>query len=343
MIINRTAVRHLPPAMASFKADSAYYETHASDADGRKNYSDTTMWAEAPRHYLDLWPSYNLGAGPHAFDSVVAIYGWQAVKDNGTNPWITVILTDSLAEQLRRGDLVKAKQTMADIGHYVGDGHQPLHATANYDGQLSGNGGIHSRYESSMISKHLADLVVTPDTARYVDDVQEFAFAYLFEANSHVDSIMIADTYAKSVSGGAYDTAYYRVLWQLTGGFTKKEFQAGSVALASLWYTAWVNAGLGTDVQEALVALPAAFELRQNYPNPFNPTTTFTLEARERAHATLEVFDLLGRRVATPFDGEITPGEHRLTWDAAGSPSGVYVYLFRAGAERRSGKMVLMR
>ncbi len=342
-IINRTAVRHLPPAMASFKADSAFYETHASDADGRKNYSDTTMWAEAPRHFIDLWPSYDLRTQPHAFDSVVSLYGWQTVKDNGTNPWITAILTDTLAAQMRRGALTLARQTMADLGHYVGDGHQPLHATANYDGQLTGNGGIHSRYETSMIGKHLADLVVRPDTARYIADVREFAFSYLFEANSHVDSIILGDNAGKAASGGAYDTAYYRVLWQFTGAFTKKAFQDASVAVASIWYTAWVNAGLGTDVQEALAALPDALELRQNYPNPFNPATTFTLLARERMRATLTVYDLLGRSVATLLDGEVEPGTHRITWDAAGRPSGVYLYVLASGAERRSGKMLLMR
>jgi hypothetical protein len=344
-IINRTAVRHLPPAMSSFAADSAFYESHASDADARKVSSDTSMFAESPRHFLDIddYPDFhNL---PHDFTTLISLYGWQRVKDNGTVPWFTAWLTDTLAAQLRRGDRTAAKQTMADLGHYIGDGHQPLHVTANYNGQLTNNGGIHSRYESTMIGKHLAELVVVPDTARYISDPLEFAFQYLYEANSHVDSIMIADTYAYSVAGNRKDTStvYYGILWQMTQGFTKRAFQTASVAVASIWYTAWVNAGLSADVDEALAAMPAAIELRQNYPNPFNPTTRFVLDARERAHATLAVYDLLGRRVATVFDGEFSPGTHAITWDAAGQASGVYLYVFQSGAHAQSGKMVLMR
>jgi hypothetical protein len=343
IIINRTAVRHLPPAMAAFKADSMFYANHASDADDRRVTSDTSMFAESPRHYIDIDAYPNFHHIPHAWDSVLAAFGWATVKDYGTNPWTTAWLTDSLADQLRRGDMTKARQTMADLGHYVGDAHQPLHATKNFDGQYTGNNRIHSRYESGMISRYLSNLTVYPDTARYIADPLEFAFQYLYESNSHVDSIMIADTYAKSVTGGVIDSLYYAILWQMTSGFTKEAFQTASVDLASIWYTAWVNAGLGTDVQDALAAIPSEFELRQNYPNPFNPTTTFTLEARSRSRATLEVFDLLGRRVATLLDGEVVPGTHRVTWDAAGSPSGVYLYMFRAGAERRTGKMVLLR
>ena len=53
-IINLKAVMHLPSSMSALKADSLFYQAHASDADNRKNYSDTTMFAEAGRHFLEL-------------------------------------------------------------------------------------------------------------------------------------------------------------------------------------------------------------------------------------------------------------------------------------------------
>ena len=163
-IINRTASRHLPAEMAAFKADSAFFEAHASDADIRRVNSDTNFYAEWERHFIDIddYPDFhNL---PHDLNTVIALYGWERVKQNGINPWATAWLVDTLTEQLRNGDLVAARQMMADIGHYVGDAHQPLHATANYNGQFTGNGGIHSRYETSMVNAHQAEIIVVPDT-----------------------------------------------------------------------------------------------------------------------------------------------------------------------------------
>jgi len=342
-IINRTAGRHLPAAMAVFSADSAFFEAHASDADARRVNSDTSFYAEAPRHFIDIddYPDFhNL---PHDLNTVIALYGWERVKQNGINPWITAWLVDTLANQLRNGDLPRATQTMADLGHYIGDAHQPLHATANYNGQFTNNGGIHSRYESSMVNAHQGEIIIPRDTARYIANPLAYAFDYLYVSNSYTDSIMIADTYAKSLSGGLYNTTYYDALWQMTGGFTKTQFQTASAAVASIWYTAWVNAGLSADVSDALAAMPSSVTLRQNYPNPFNPTTRFVLESRELASTKLTVFDLLGREVATLLDGTLTPGTHEVAWDASGQASGVYLYVLRSGSHTLTGKMVLMR
>ena len=342
-IINRTAVRHLPPAMSAFASDSAFYEAHASDADIRRVNSDTSFYAEWARHFIDIDDYPNFQSLPRDLNAVIALYGWERVKQNGINPWVTAWLTDTLTEQLRQGALAAARQTMSDLGHYVGDAHQPLHVTANYNGQLSGNNGIHSRYESTMLNGHQGEIAITRDTARYIDSPLDFAFGYLYESNSHVDSILIADSYAKTVSGGLYNTAYYDALWQRTGGFTKRQIQSASVDLASIWYTAWVNAGLSTDVGEALAALPASLTLHQNYPNPFNPVTRFVLDLGERAAASLTVYDAAGREIATLIDANLPPGTHEVGWDASGCASGIYFYALRAGSQSRSGKMVLMR
>lgn len=342
-LINRTAVRHLPAAMSTFIADSAFYESHASDADIRRVNSDTSFYSEWPRHFIDIddYPDFhNL---PHDLATVIALYGWERVKQNGINPWVTSWLVDTLSAQLQDGNLAAARQTMSDIGHYVGDGHQPLHVTANYNGQLSGNSGIHSRYESSMVNAHQAEITIARDSARYVAAPLEFAFDYLYAANSYVDSIMLADTYAKSLSGGTINSTYYDALWQRTSGFTKAQIQRASVALASLWFTAWVDAGLGSDVDEALAAMPGSFSLSRNYPNPFNPLTRFTLTIGGRSLVRLTIYDVLGREVAAPLDAVLAPGRHELSWDAAAQPSGVYLYRLQSGSNRATGRMLLLR
>lgn len=89
---------------------------------------------------------------------------------------------------------------------------------------------------------------------------------------------------------------------------------------------------------------PDAFILSENYPNPFNPTTSFSLSVERAQHVRVEVFDLLGRRVALLHDGMLEAGQaHRFTFDARMLPSGTYLYR-AAGASFSSVKhMTLMK
>jgi endo-1,4-beta-xylanase len=72
--------------------------------------------------------------------------------------------------------------------------------------------------------------------------------------------------------------------------------------------------------------VPNQFQLSQNYPNPFNPSTAISFRLSAVSNVTLQVFDALGREVATLANGERSPGEHTTMWDATGFPGGVYFY-----------------
>lgn len=84
-------------------------------------------------------------------------------------------------------------------------------------------------------------------------------------------------------------------------------------------------------------------KLDQNYPNPFNPVTQIRFSLPESANVTLEVFDLLGRRVAILASEQLSAGIHHITFDASGLASGVYMYRLRAGSEIRIRKMTLIQ
>ena len=250
-LINLKAAMHLPASMASFKADSIFYRDHASDADNRKVSGDTAFFAEAQRHFIDIDAYPNFHSLSHNLDTVIMQYGRSTVRDIGTQPWAEVMVFDSLVAQLKRGDLADARQSMADLGHYVADAHQPLHCTANYDGQFTGNNGIHSRYETGMINTYSSNIIISPDTVQYIAHPIDYIFDFIYHSNSYTDSIMAADNYAKGASGwsssGTVPASYYAALWLKTGDFTKDQFQRATVALASLWYTAWVNSQTLTD------------------------------------------------------------------------------------------------
>jgi hypothetical protein len=85
------------------------------------------------------------------------------------------------------------------------------------------------------------------------------------------------------------------------------------------------------------------FRLYQNYPNPFNPITNFEFRITNFEFVSLEIFDVLGRKVAVLANERKSPGVHRVTWDASGFPSGVYLYRIQAGAFSGVKKLVLVK
>ncbi len=94
-------------------------------------------------------------------------------------------------------------------------------------------------------------------------------------------------------------------------------------------------------------ALPTDFALGQNYPNPFNPSTIIPYQLPTAAHVRLEVFNLLGQRLATLVDAEQAAGMHTVQWDATDAAgravgAGVYIYRLSVGEQTESRRMVLV-
>lgn len=83
--------------------------------------------------------------------------------------------------------------------------------------------------------------------------------------------------------------------------------------------------------------------LEQNYPNPFNPTTTLTYFLPETRHATLVVYDAMGREVRRLVDGQVMAGEHRIEFDASGLASGTFIAKLSAGTHVITRRMTLIR
>ncbi len=342
-IINTKALGNLPASMSRFVDSAAYFGQHASDADYRKS-SDPS---EAPKHFLDIdwYPAFqNLTP---KLDSLIALYGTPTVTTHGILPWSTVQTYDSLVAALRRGAYVRAESIAADLGHYVGDGHQPLHVAVNYDGQLTGNNGIHSRYETTMINVYASKISVSPVPPVYVGNRFAYVMAYLLVSNSLADSVIRADNGAKSVSlwngSGTIPAAYTAELWNETRALTLREMQGATVALADLWYSAWVDAGLITGASVSAGALPAAFSLRQNYPNPFNPSTRISYRLAAPGRVILTVCAVNGAKVSTLLDAVQGEGAHEVRFDGSGLSSGVYFYTLQQGSRSESRKMLLIR
>ncbi|MCP4580064.1 MAG: T9SS type A sorting domain-containing protein [candidate division Zixibacteria bacterium] len=98
-----------------------------------------------------------------------------------------------------------------------------------------------------------------------------------------------------------------------------------------------------TSIRENNRQLPAIVELNQNYPNPFNAATTITFSLPETQHISINIYNLLGQRVATIFDDAMPAGERSLTWNADQYPTGIYFAQLFTANNSKNIKITLLK
>lgn len=104
--------------------------------------------------------------------------------------------------------------------------------------------------------------------------------------------------------------------------------------------TIFVGGQTGADDPQVV---PGSFELAQNYPNPFNAQTSISFTLNNSGHASLDIYDVLGRKVATLFSGNLSSGQHSYIWDATNITSGVFFYRLVFNGLTRTGRMTLLK
>jgi len=255
--INRLAIYTLPPElMRYFKTHANYLSEHAVDADKRRYSTED----EAPRHYLDVdhyEKELPLDSLPRRWSDAIEKYSEDTLKAYGIGPWHLQFMLYQLTEAFREKDERKMLKLAADLGHYCGDLHVPLHSTLNYNGQLTGQKGIHGFWESRLpeLFSESYDFVVGP--AVYLDRPSEAIWA-AFEASHaakdsvltferELDSIFNGDKYSYEIRGKAsvkvYSKAYSEAYHKALNGMIERRMREAIHLLGSLWMTAWINAG----------------------------------------------------------------------------------------------------
>jgi len=344
--INQKMEETLPPGISFLKPDWTLTVTfNCSEADNRKD----TDPDESARHYIDI-DNYGEfvqnGSINQYYDTVVLQHGPGWVIDQGTLPWATLNTFDSLKAAFQRGDWNKSALLAADLGHYIGDGHMPLHITANYNGQYSGQTGVHSRYESKMINRYESQIVYVPDPAQIIPDVRGFIFSYLYNNYKYKDSVLLADLYSYTVNGSYSSTAFTDTLWSRTKNFTLGLMSHASYSLGSLIYTAWVEAGSPVFFPNAIEELADINQTRfvQAFPNPFRESATLTLESpKANTFVTLEIYDSRGVLLDTLWNDILPQGCSEIIWKAIGRKEGIYFCVLKANGHINTQKMILAR
>ena len=239
--INRAAGRNVPDEMAPFRAFSRPMVFPSI-------YPDLWKGAdldEEPRHYFEpdrLPPGTNLRDLPR--DQAAALAALRLRPDLvGIAPWTILDLLGQMTDAMRTNDWLWAARCGATLSHYVADLHMPLHCTANFNGQETGQHGIHTRWESDMVKTFFRPDQISLEPAVHLDDPFRAVMDWTAHSASLVPAVLQADLAAKRSAGGRIDTeGYYRKLWELSSPLVAAQISSAASHLSSLWYTAWVDA-----------------------------------------------------------------------------------------------------
>jgi hypothetical protein len=242
-LINNKAVALLPAEMQSFTKWKDYITLHAVDPDNRKRDDKS----EAPKHFIDIdyYKEFSSGKMIENKKDLAAVYGDSMVTKQGLLPWATFDTYNKLIQAFKDNKKDAILLYTSDLGHYVADGHQPMHTMLNYNGQLTNQKGLHARYEIKMVDKYIKEIdssIIKADVKK-VDNPFQFIFNYIDNANSVQSILLDADNSAVKLAGSNDNDEYLRLMWFKTGYITEIQFNTAVSDLASLIYTAWIEAG----------------------------------------------------------------------------------------------------
>ena len=245
-----------------------------------------------PQYYEEEWfvdiettvEWLELPISPERFAKVVAV---DRFSSYGVLPYHLVQMQIRLRDAFEQRSISRILRLCAEMGHYVGDAHVPLHTTENYNGQLTDQVGIHAFWESripELFADDNYDFFVGPAT--YIDDPQRFYWDVILDSHQLLDSVLqiekeLSRTFPQDkqycyderlditirTQCREYAAAYHNRM----SGMVEQRMRDAVLAIGSSWYTAWVDAGqpnldkLGShesssEEQDAMKQLEALFK-----------------------------------------------------------------------------------
>ncbi len=255
-MINRHAVFLLPPEMmALYKPNIDFITEHAVDPDKRRY----AVLAEGPRHYIDLDHYHPWDSIPASWSQAVDRYGADSLAKHGIVPWWIQTMVSRLTKAFEEKNKFVIIKLSAELGHYVSDAHVPLHASSNHNGQNTNQHGIHGFWESripELFAETEFDLVV--GRAQYVKNISKITWKLVKQSSVAADSVLLFERLLNSkyrsdakfsfelrsgIVVRQYSTGYSKAYHLMLDGMVERRMRESILLTASLWYTAWVNAG----------------------------------------------------------------------------------------------------
>ncbi len=261
--INKAAIFALPPEMGKFFFNHADFIVQESTVPDLRKYTYKER-SENCKHYINL-EKYGHGKSsmPATLNDAIAQFGKDSVDRYGILPWHIQHMVDLLTEAFKNKRKTEILLVAADLGHYIGDAHVPLHTTSNHDGQLTGQRGIHAFWEAQLPELFGREYQLYTGDALYLKNTHKAAWEIIENTFSKADKLYASEMQMrndnpkskqyilgrdgepiKNIFGQpvhAYN--YAHVYHELLDGMVEEQIRLAIRYTADLWYTAWVNAG----------------------------------------------------------------------------------------------------
>ena len=234
-----------------------------------KNNSDPLKWyAVAPdynkdidseefhRHFIDAdyYDEYPFTKIPKKYEELISLYGEDKIRKYGIAPWAINETCERIIDLLKKNQLEEAIYNMGVVGHYIADLHMPLHTVINFNGLLSGNDGIHKRWEHRLVDEYVKKIKPVGKIEK-VEDPWSFSMKIVKESFKLHHLILEADTKARklltkeqadrlnSYDVLSFEKPYLDSLYDDTGNLLNERMGRAVMRLASLWNYCWEQAG----------------------------------------------------------------------------------------------------
>jgi len=257
-LINRLAVFTLPSELMGFyKANLEYIEESAVNPD-RRRYA---VKGEAECHFIDLdhYPERpgSMPVSQMDWEEAVCVFGQDSLEAHGILPWNLMRVYWRLRDAFAERNPERILKISADLGHYVGDANVPLHTTSNYDGQQTGQHGLHAFWESRLPELYSGRYDLLSGQATYVPDVGARIWEDILRGHRMVDSVVTMERQLFQRRGAvkfSYETRgrvtarvvsaeYAAAYHELLKGMVERQLRNSARTTGDLWFTAWLEAG----------------------------------------------------------------------------------------------------
>ena len=242
-----------------YKEHIEFLTEHAVDPDKRRY----AVEGEAQRHYIDIDHYGSIDKNvfdivPERWKDAVDKFTEDTLQAYGIVPWHILVMKYKLQKAFESRNVDLILKYSADIGHYIGDAHVPLHTTENYNGQMTNQKGIHGLWESRLVEINSETYDYFIGKAVYIDDMNRFVWDAVHASHIAVDSVLSIekqltaefDTDKKysfeqrgNVTVSVYSKEFSQEYHRRMNGMVERRLRAAISAVGSVWYTAWVDAG----------------------------------------------------------------------------------------------------
>jgi hypothetical protein len=188
----------------------------------------------------------------------VTQYTEDTLNAYGLVPWHINLVKYQLTQAFLNGDMDRMLRFSADLGHYIADANVPLHTTSNYNGQQTGQVGIHGFWESRLPELFFPDYDLLTGQAEYVDNTQLSVWEAVGKANMALDSVFSMEKnltqkfpeskkYSFEERGNTtirvYSYEFSQEFHKQMNGMVERQMRRAIKMLGDFWYTAWVDGG----------------------------------------------------------------------------------------------------